>query len=414
MRKKFFILLFLPFLIFSWTERKLIAFFPSWNYWWLNTRLEINQFDTLYVAIARFNYSNNDPDHHLKIVSLDGDTIYKLDPWHGYEYMPIIKDRTQRNYYIDKPVLGQGAGDYWHMDCGVVDNENNIHTIAARDSSIYYTKLSPNGNRIYYRRVIATGDPWTGRSHMAIDQRGYLYVTWVDDIQHVILIKSTDGGTTWSNKETLSSISVSSHSLVICDRNNNFHIIWRTWTTGCQLHYMKFRSDGSLAIGNSIFAQGNETWAPSIAIDTNNYLHIVYSNGATSGNAIIYTVLNGNLDKNGEPATDSELTIIPDTIIQTDPVRIAHPKIVIDSYQRPHVIFEVGVYGNGTDKSVYHIRGDAVVNLKEKELSYIKKERKPKDTKIYDVLGRLRKEKKFKKGIYFKKDSNISKIIIYK
>lgn len=53
MEKKIFIFLFLPFLIFSWTERKLIAFFPSWNYWWLNTRLEINQFDTLYVAMSQ-------------------------------------------------------------------------------------------------------------------------------------------------------------------------------------------------------------------------------------------------------------------------------------------------------------------------------------------------------------------------
>jgi hypothetical protein len=53
---------------------------------------------------------------------------------------------------------------------------------------------------------------------------------------------------------------------------------------------------------------------------------------------------------------DSELTLVPDTVIQTDPVRLAGPKICVDSRNRAHVVFEQGVYGTGGDKYVYHIR----------------------------------------------------------
>ncbi len=134
---------------------------------------------------------------------------------------------------------------------------------------------------------------------------------------------------------------------------------------------MKLGADENCKVGNSIFASGAETWDPQIEIDRDNNIHIVYTTAASNNHNIYYTVITGNLDKNGEPASDSELTVIRDTLIQYDAIGLAYPKITIDSQQRPHVIFEQGQYGTNTDKSVYHIRGEAVVShIKENLLSF--------------------------------------------
>lgn len=320
----------------------------------------------MYCAIARFNYSQNDPEFDLFLLNTEGDTIRKTSPWHGYEYQPIVQDGAGENIYLAQPTIGFAIANYYHMDWGVTDDSNQVHS--SRGSSgdgVYYTKLGPDSSRKIWNLKIYTGAPWSGKTCMAIDQRNYLYITWGDNIQYLVYAKSTTGGASWS-VDTLWDERVLSQPKIVCDNNNNLHFVWRTWTSGCQLHYAKLRADGSSAVGNSIFASGPETWDPQIAIDQGNNIHIVYTTAATNNREIYYTVITGNLDKNGQPASDSELTVIRDTLIQYDAVGLAYPKITIDAQGRPQVIFEQGLYGNNTDKAVYHIRGDAVVAFDEK------------------------------------------------
>ena len=77
----------------SWTPRKLIGTYLNWNYWWLNVRIGIDQFDSVYCAVARYNYSQqNDYAHDLYVLNTDGDTIRVVRPWPGYDNQPIVKD----------------------------------------------------------------------------------------------------------------------------------------------------------------------------------------------------------------------------------------------------------------------------------------------------------------------------------
>jgi hypothetical protein len=369
--KQFIILVLLSFSWASWTPRKLIANYPNWNNWWLNTRIGSDQFDTIYCAVARYNYSQSDPEHDLYILNNEGDTIRKIFPWHGYEFQPIVQDNENNNIYLSQPTIGYSISGNYHMDWGVTDDSNQIHSSrGASGDGVYYTKLAADGSRIIWNVKIYDGDPWSGKTCMAIDQRNYLYITWGDDIQFLVCAKSTDQGLTWKI-DTLSDERVLSQPKIVCDTSNNLHLVWRTWTTGCQLHYMKLGADENCIVGNSIFAAGAETWDPQIAIDQANNIHIVYTTAASNNQNIYYTVITGNLDKNGEPASDSELTVIRDTLIQYDAIGLAYPKITIDCQQRPHVIFEQGQYGTNTDKSVYHIRGESIVSrIKENLLSF--------------------------------------------
>ncbi len=349
----------------SWTPRKLIGTYQDWNYWWLNVRIGIDQFDSLYCAVARYNYSNQDDfDHDLYVLNTDGDTIRVVRPWSGYDYQPIVKDAENNNIYLGQPVIGQGPSSSPHMDAGVTDNSNCVNTTHARGDNIYFTRLGADGSHIIWMDGIYVGNPWSGRTSLALDPGGRLHCTFADDRQFLVYGISPDNGVTWS-WDTLETISVMSHVRVFSTPDACTHIIFRTWTSDVQLRYMKLRPDGTVAIAPSIFSEGSERWAPNAAVDTSGNLRVVCDDYATGAHNIWYTVLRGDLDTGGQPVADSLLTLVPDTIIQYDAVGIAEPKICVDSSNRAHVLFEQGVHGTVETKCVYHIREDIISGIVE-------------------------------------------------
>jgi hypothetical protein len=348
----------------SWTTRKLIGTYQNWDYWWLNVRIGIDQFDSVYCAVARYNYSQNDYEHDLYVLNTDGDTIRVVRPWSGYDYQPIVKDGDSNNIYLGQPLLGQGPASSPHMDAGCTDDSNCVSTTHSRNDTIYFTRLGPNGAHIIWMDGIYGGNPWSGRTSVSRDPGGKLHCTFADDIEFLLYGVSPDNGVTWI-WDTLETISVMSHVRVFSTLDSCTHIIFRTWTSGVQLYYMKLRPDGSVAIAPSIFSQGSERWCPNAAVDTSGNLRVVFVDGSTDAHNIWYTVLRGDLDTGGQPVADSLLTLVPDTIIQYDAVRVAGPKICVDSSNRAHVLFEQGVYGTGGTKSVYHIREEVTSGITE-------------------------------------------------
>ncbi len=343
-----------------WTEPKLVGTYPNWDYWWLNVRIGVDpQTDTVYCAVVRYNYSQSDPEFDLYVLNSAGDTVRVARPWHGYEYQPIVQGQDDRNIYVGQPLLGFAlSSSYFHMDAGVTDDSNTVSSTNSHNDSVHFTRLGADGSRITWRESIFTGNPWTGRTSLAIDPRGWLHCTFADDIEHLVYGFSTDKGLTW-NWDTLASQRVMSHVRVAATTDTCIHIVYRTWTSGVQLRYLKLRPDHGIAVGSSVFSDGTERWEPNIALDTSGNLRVVFVDGAQNSQNLYYTVLRTDLDSGGQPVPDSELTLVPDTIVLFDPVRVAGPKICIDSRDNAHIVYEQGVYGNGTTKYVYHIGQNA-------------------------------------------------------
>ncbi|MBD3370929.1 T9SS type A sorting domain-containing protein [Candidatus Fermentibacteria bacterium] len=341
----------------SWTARKLVGTYTNWDYWWLNARLAIDSYDTLYCAVSRYNYSSPDYEHDLYVLDDDGNVVSITSPWSGFDYQPIVQDVDGSNIYINQPVLGQGSSSYPHMDAGVTDDSNCVSTTHSRNDIIYFTRLGPNGEHLTWLSNIYAGDPWSGRSCLAMDPLERLHCTFADNTDYLVYGTSEDHGDTWS-WDTLATYSTVSHVRVAATPDTSVHIVFRTWTSGDQLRYMKLDKNGEVMVDVSTFSEGSSRWAPNVAVDHDGNIRVVYGDGAQTGQNLYYTVLDGSLDMGGQPASDSALTIVPDTLIQTDPVRLAGPKICIDSQNRAHVVFEQGEYGTGTTKRIYHIRQD--------------------------------------------------------
>jgi hypothetical protein len=337
-----------------WTEPKLVGTYPNWDYWWLNVRVGVDQFDTVYCAVGRYNYSQSDAEHDLYVLNAEGDTVRVVRPWSGPEYQPIVTDAAGTNVYIGQPLVSFATASWYHMDAGVTDDSNCVSTVNSYGDVIYFTRLGPGGGLITWRNAIFTGNPWSGRASLARDPAGRLHCTFADDIEHLVYGVSTDKGLTWE-WDTLASQRVMSHVRVAATPDTCVHILYRTWTSGVQLRYLKLNPDGSVAVAPSVFADGSERWCPNWAVDTAGDLRVAYIDGSQTARNLYYTVLRGDADNGGQPLPDSELTVVDDTVIHNDPVRVGGPKICVDSENNTHIVFEQGPYGRNVTKYVYHI-----------------------------------------------------------
>ena len=337
-----------------WTEPKLVGTYPNWDYWWLNVRVGIDQFDTVYCAVARYNYSQSDAQHDLYVLNTEGDTVRVVRPWSGPENQPTVTDAAGDNVYIGQPLVSFATAPWYHMDAGVTDDSNCVSTVNSYSDVIYFTRLGPGGGRITWRNAIFTGNPWSGRASLARDPADRLHCTFADDIEHLVYGVSTDKGLTWE-WDTLASQRVMSHVRVAATPDTCVHILYRTWTSGVQLRYLKLNPDGSVAVASSVFADGSERWCPNWAVDTAGNLRVAYIDGSQTAQNLYYTVLRGDADNGGQPLPDSELTLVDDTVIHNDPVRVGGPKICVDSENNAHIVFEQGPYGRNVTKYVYHM-----------------------------------------------------------
>ncbi len=345
----------------GWTARKLCSKYANWDYWWLNTRFGIDHLDSLYVLVSLYNYSNPNYNFHRDILDYAGNLIHQDAEWNGYHQQPAFKDGTGKNIYIGHPVLGWND----NMDAGVVDRANYIYSsMADTDGNIYFTLLDSSGNYVYNRVPVFTGDTaqsWPGDSHLKIDSRGNVYICWSRNRHEIVYTKSTDRGLTWSEPLDVAYDFVNQVNKpeILVGPDDCIHFIWQHWTGAHNcLIYKKLNPDGTSCIDTTNLTPGlePEVWAPEFTVDRDTNIHIVWSSSYQGSNALYYTLIDGKFDKNGQPAADSEITIIQEYPFYSSAELNRYPKVAIDSLCCANVIFEQGPYGSGGTKSVYYVK----------------------------------------------------------
>jgi len=345
----------------GWLDTSFCSVYQNWDYWWLNTRLGIDGLDTVYVLVSLYNYSNSNENFHRDVLDYTGNLIHQDPEWNGYQTQPIVKDGAGRNHYIGHPVLGW----FDNMDAGVVDDLNYIYTSKADNTGdILFSKLDSIGGVIYDKIPVATGDSaqsWTGDSHIAINSQGEIYIAWSRNLHEIVYSKSADAGSTWSAPVPVAddfAHQVNKPEILI-SADDCIHFIWQHWDgTHNHLLYKKLYPDGTCSVDTTnLTPEGTvEVWAPEFAVDSDTNIHIVWSPYYQGSNSLYYTLINGKCDKNGFSAADSEITIIQESAFYSNGEQKRYPKIVIDSLDCPHVIFDQGGYGSGLTKAVYHIK----------------------------------------------------------
>jgi hypothetical protein len=236
-----------------------------------------------------------------------------------------------------------------------VDSYNHLHLVFYDDrlgnSEIYYKK-STNGGASWLKAKRLT---WNSGSSVvpaiAMDSSNAIYVVWSDDSRgnyEIYYKKSTNGGASWLKAKRLTwNSGYSYHPSIAVDTNNNVHLFWQDNTLGnYNIYYKKSTNGGATWTGKRI------TWSkwarrPDIAIDSNNHIHVVWlANVVDSLVEIFYKKsTNGGATWTGKRITWLYLGEI---------CGLLDPAIAVDSNNHLHVVFEVHCPGTTGYHDVYY------------------------------------------------------------
>ncbi len=226
-----------------------------------------------------------------------------------------------------------------------IDSNNNVHITweDERDGNweIYYTKLDNNGNTLVDDTRLTFNSTHSFWPSIAIDSNNNVHITWYDGRDgndEIYYTKLGNNGNTLVDDTRLTFDSRFSRVPTIAiDSNNNVHITWHDWRDGnYEIYYTKLDNDGNTLVDDRrLTFDGAFSTAPSIAIDSNNNVHITWEDERDGNEEIYYT----KLDNNGN-------TLVDDTRLTFAGGGSWYPSIVIDSNNNVHITWHDWRDGN--------------------------------------------------------------------
>ena len=217
-----------------------------------------------------------------------------------------------------------------------VDTNNNVHITweDKRDGNyeIYYTKLDNNGNTLVDDTRLTTDSSYSRDPTIAVDTNNNVHITWNDnrDGNYEIYYTKLDnnGNTLVDDTRLTTASSFSEWPAIAVDTNNNVHITWDDKRDGnWEIYYTKLDNNGNTLVDDTRLTTDYEySWYPAIAVDTNNNVHITWHDERDVYGEIYYT----KLDNNGN-------TLVDDTRLTTNDASSWDPTIAVDTNNYVHI-----------------------------------------------------------------------------
>jgi len=232
-----------------------------------------------------------------------------------------------------------------------IDSYNDIHVVWMD---------TPGNYEIYYKKSTDGGGTWTASKRLtwtsgsssspaiAIDSINLIHVVWHDydsksGNYEIFYKRSADRGATWSTAKTLTWTSASYVPTLAIDSDNTIHVVWKSEPPGNNEIYYTRSIDGGATWSTTkrlTWTSGN-SYAPAIAISSSNTIYVVWYDD-TPGNPEIYH--KRSTDGGATWSTAKRLT-------WTSGVS-SSPAIVVNSFNVIYVAWDDDTPGNA---EIYHI-----------------------------------------------------------
>ena len=248
-------------------------------------------------------------------------------------------------------------------------SNGDLHCVYKREigsvQQLCYAK-SINGGEIWSETVLTSGSYAQNNPSIAVDSSDYIHVVWEsffsgDSERQIRHIKFT---TIWSSPTLLSNAALGSNQKnpsIAIDSNDYLHVVWAGVPPGSsyqQIRYIKYTTSWQ-SIEELTTTEGSsyQQYFPCIAIDSNDNLHVVMTGGVGVGYTQIryikYTMYTMSWQSIEELTTD------------TNYVQYSGAFIAIDSNDNLHVVWS-GNTGE-TNRQIRYIKYDtswgSIINL---------------------------------------------------
>jgi hypothetical protein len=230
------------------------------------------------------------------------------------------------------------SGDAWLS----LDSSNNPHIVwsEAIDSlnehyEIYFRKSTSGGSSWAAKKRLTWNPDWCSLPRIILDSSGGIHVVWTQYVSQnnadIYYKKSTNGGNTWVSSQRITmDPGYSDDTSIAVDSNNHIHLVWVDDKLGNYEIYYKKSTDA----GASWMATKRLTWTsgsslyPFIAIGPSDNLHVVFEDNTKGNYEIFYKKsING-----GTTWSTKRLTF--------NPGKSYEPKIDVGDNNNPQIVWE--------------------------------------------------------------------------
>jgi hypothetical protein len=223
----------------------------------------------------------------------------------------------------------------------VVDSNNHIHVVwydyHPGNAEIFYKK-SVNGGTTWTTKRLTNTSGFSGYPSVDVNSNNHIHVVWYDDTpgnHEIFHKKSTNGGGSWTTKRLTYNSDDSYYPTIALDTNNHIHVVWHDNTpVNAEIFYKKSTNGGASWTTKRLTYNSDESHSPSIAADSNNHIHVVWID-YTPGNAEIF--YKKSTDGGGNWTT-KRLTY--------NSKGSYYPTVAIDSNNHVHIVWNNYISGN--------------------------------------------------------------------
>lgn len=233
-----------------------------------------------YSAVAALDSNNHIHVAWYDTASGNWEIHYKKSTNGGSSW--ITKRLTWYPTHSQHPAIAVGSNDHIH----VVWDESFM-----ADSNIYYKK-STNGGTSWTTKRLTWTSGWADSAAIAIDTNNHIHVVWEQQVagnNEIFYKTSTDGGTTWTTKRLTWYTNSSSTPSIASDSNNHIHVVWyEIASSSMEIIYKKSTNGGVSWTKKRLTWNNGDSYSPSIAVDSSNHIHVVWYDEAPGNYEIFH------------------------------------------------------------------------------------------------------------------------------
>lgn len=186
---------------------------------------------------------------------------------------------------------------------------------------------------------------------IAVGTNDHIHVVWQDETPgnlEIFYKRSTNGGTTWTTKRLTYNPNKSESPAIAADTNNHIHVVWSNdYDNDYEIFYKKSTNGGANWITKRLTYNYGYSDDPAIATDTNNHIHVVWENEGPGGWGEIYY----------KKSTDGGTTWTTKRLSYSAGVSMSSD-IVVDSNSRIHIVYRDDTYEEGLPEIFYKMSTD--------------------------------------------------------
>lgn len=209
-----------------------------------------------------------------------------------------------------------------------VDLSNNPHVVfpyslSGNDSTIYYSTWDGLGWSEPQALTAITANSFSYQPRIAVDYTGTVHVVWTDLFSHSIYYRNWNG-LSWSSP-TLLSIGTAGNPDIATDSAGNIHVVWESGGVG-DIYYTWWNGSSWSTpsnVSDTTFAAA----VPSLAVDPNDNLHLVWANTISGQWDIFHKKWGGS-------------SWSPSTNVSRNSTTSTYPAIAVDTNGGIHVVWQ--------------------------------------------------------------------------